>query len=58
MVGPQSSNTDSGDHPGIDAPRDGDDGAAPSEPPDGTSRPFDDALEASGDVELLRPRGL
>jgi hypothetical protein len=54
VVGPQRSNADSGDHPGIDAPRYGDDGAAASEPPDGLSRSLGDAFEAGGDVELLR----
>ena len=55
MVGTQRSNADSGDHPGIDTSRYGDDSSAASQPPDGLSRSLDDAFEAGGDIELLRP---
>jgi hypothetical protein len=53
--GTQGPNADAGNHPRIDAPRNGDDSPAASEPPDGISRSLDDAFEAGGNVELLRP---
>jgi hypothetical protein len=55
MVGTQRSNADPGDHPRIDASRYGDDSSTASESPDGISRSLDDAFEAGGNVELLRP---
>lgn len=54
MVGTQRSNTDSGDHPGIDTSRYGDDSTAAPQPLDGLSRDLRDAFEAGGDIELLR----
>jgi hypothetical protein len=57
-VGAQRSNADSGNHPGVDAPRNRYDSAAPPEPPDSLSRALGDALEAGDDVELLRSRAM